>query len=51
MQHFKWTKAHAVYLPQVDAETDLSEPYRLMLAGHGGVIVTRNGGVFGFVPN
>jgi hemerythrin len=20
MQHFKWTKAHAVYLPQVDAE-------------------------------
>ena len=20
MQHFKWTKAHAIYLPQVDAE-------------------------------
>jgi cystathionine beta-synthase len=36
-------------LPQVDAETDLSEPYRLLLAGHGGVIVTRNGVAEGFL--
>jgi cystathionine beta-synthase len=36
-------------LPQVDAETDLSEPYRLLLAGHGGVIVTRNGKAEGFL--
>jgi cystathionine beta-synthase len=36
-------------LPQVDANTDLSEPYRLMLAGHGGVIVTRNGKAEGFL--
>ena len=28
-------------LPQVDAAVDLAEPYRLLLAGHGGVIVTR----------
>jgi cystathionine beta-synthase len=36
-------------LPQIDAETDLSEPYRLMLAGYGGVIVTRNGKAEGFL--
>ena len=36
-------------LPQMDAGTDLSEPYRLMLAGHGGVIVTRNGKAEGFL--
>ena len=36
-------------LPQVDAEIDISEPYRLLLAGHGGVIVTRDGLAQGFL--
>jgi len=36
-------------MPQVDAETDLAEPYRLLLAGYGGVIVTRNGVAEGFL--
>ncbi len=36
-------------MPEVDANTDLSEPYRLLLAGHGGVIVTRNGKAEGFL--
>ncbi len=35
--------------PQVDELTDISEPYRLLLAGHGGVIVTRGGRAFGFL--
>ncbi len=36
-------------LPQVDEYTDISEPYRLLLAGHSGIIVTRNGVPFGFL--
>ncbi len=36
-------------LPQVDENTDVSEPYRLLLAGHSGVIVTRNGRPQGFL--
>ncbi len=36
-------------LPQVEATTDLAEPYRLLLAGHGGVIVTRSGVAEGFL--
>lgn len=36
-------------LPQVDESTDISEPYRLLLAGHGGVIVTRDGRASGFL--
>lgn len=36
-------------LPQVDEYTEISEPYRLLLAGHGGIIVTRNGVPFGFL--
>ena len=36
-------------LPQLDELTDISEPYRLLLAGHGGVIVTRDGKAFGFL--
>jgi cystathionine beta-synthase len=36
-------------LPQVDAAIDLSEPYRLLLAGHGGVIVTEHGKPVGFL--
>ncbi len=36
-------------LPQVDEGTDISEPYRLLLAGHGGVIVTKAGLAHGFL--
>ena len=36
-------------LPQVDAAIDLSEPYRLLLAGHGGVIITEGGKPIGFL--
>ena len=36
-------------LPQVDEAIDLSEPYRLLLGGHGGVIVTREGTPAGFL--
>jgi cystathionine beta-synthase len=36
-------------LPQVDEATDLCEPYRLLLAGHCGVLVTSNGTPSGFV--
>jgi len=36
-------------LPQVDESTDISEPYRLLLAGHGGVVVTRHGIAYGFL--
>lgn len=36
-------------LPQVDEVVDISEPYRLLLAGHGGVIVTRGGAAYGFL--
>jgi predicted transcriptional regulator len=36
-------------LPQIDEATDISEPYRLVLAGHGGVIVTKNSVPQGFL--
>lgn len=36
-------------LPVVDENTDLLEPYRLLLAGHGGVIVTRAGRAHAFL--
>ena len=36
-------------LPQVDESIDISEAYRLLLAGHGGVIVTRDGAARGFL--
>lgn len=36
-------------LPQVDEATNVSEPYRLLLSGHGGVLVTRDGQVYGFL--
>ena len=36
-------------LPQLDERTDVSEPYRLLLAGHGGVVVTRAGRAHGFL--
>lgn len=36
-------------LPQVDEHTDISEPYRLLLAGHSGVIVTSEGRAYGFL--
>ena len=36
-------------LPQVDESSDISEPYRLLLAGHPGVVVTREGTVTGFL--
>ncbi len=36
-------------LPQLDEATDLAEPYRLLLAGHGGVVVTRAGRAAGFL--
>jgi len=36
-------------LPEVDAHIDVNEAYRLLLAGHGGVVVTRNGRPEGFL--
>jgi cystathionine beta-synthase len=36
-------------LPQLDEAIDLSEPYRLLLGGHGGVIVMREGKPSGFL--
>ena len=36
-------------LPEVDENLDVSEAYRLLLAGHGGVVVTREGAAFGFL--
>ncbi len=36
-------------LPQLDERTDLGEIYRLLLAGHGGVVLTRAGQPSGFV--
>jgi len=36
-------------LPQVDETVDLSEPYRLLMAGHPGVVVTKDGVPFGFL--
>ncbi len=36
-------------LPQVDEAIDVSEPYRLLLSGHGGVIVTKAGTPYGFL--
>lgn len=35
--------------PQVDVETDISEPYRLLMAGHSGIIVTENAHPVGFL--
>jgi cystathionine beta-synthase len=36
-------------LPEVDEGVDLGEPYRLLLAGYGGVVVTRAGRASGFL--
>ena len=36
-------------LPQVDESIDVGEAYRLLLSGHGGVIVTRDGVARGFL--
>jgi cystathionine beta-synthase len=36
-------------LPQVDEATDIDEPYRLLLSGAGGVVVTREGVARGFL--
>jgi cystathionine beta-synthase len=36
-------------LPAVDEKVDVSEPYRLLMAGYSGVIVTRNGTPQGFL--
>jgi cystathionine beta-synthase len=36
-------------LPEVDERTDISEPYRLLLAGHSGVLVTSDGRPIGFL--
>jgi len=36
-------------LPQVDEAVDLAEPYRLLVAGHSGVVVTRDGVPCGFL--
>ncbi len=36
-------------LPQVDESIDISEPYRLLLSGHGAVIVTKAGTAYGFL--
>ncbi len=36
-------------LPQVDESIDISEPYRLLLSGHGGVVVSKGGTAYGFL--
>ena len=36
-------------LPQVDPHTDVNEVYRLLLSGHSGVVVTREGKIEGIV--
>lgn len=36
-------------LPQVNELTDISEPYRLLMAGYSGVIVTRDNQAYGFL--
>jgi cystathionine beta-synthase len=36
-------------LPQVDEGTDIAEVYRLLLAGHTGVVVTRDAAALGFL--
>ena len=36
-------------LPQVDEAIDIAEPYRLLLSGHGAVIVTKAGLAYGFL--
>lgn len=36
-------------LPQVDEAIDIAEPYRLLLSGHGAVIVTKAGTAYGFL--
>ncbi|MFA6989159.1 MAG: cystathionine beta-synthase [Candidatus Gastranaerophilaceae bacterium] len=36
-------------LPQLDTSVDISELYRLLMAGHGGVIITKNNQAEGFL--
>ena len=36
-------------LPEVDVGQDIAEPYRLLMAGHGGVVVTEDGMPKGFL--
>jgi len=36
-------------LPQVEETVDIAEPYRLLLAGHSGILVTREGAPLGFL--
>lgn len=36
-------------LPYVDESIDISEPYRLLLSGHAGVLVNRDGKPYGFL--
>ncbi len=36
-------------LPEVDELVDVGEPYRLLLAGHGGIVVTSKGMAVGFL--
>lgn len=36
-------------LPAVDASLDISEAYRLLLSGHGGIMVKRKENIFGFL--
>ncbi|MFA6035230.1 MAG: CBS domain-containing protein, partial [Myxococcota bacterium] len=36
-------------MPVVDEGADIAEVYRLLLSGHGGVLIARNGRPFGFI--
>jgi cystathionine beta-synthase len=36
-------------MPQIDEGTDIAEPYRLLMAGHNGVVVTRGASPCGFL--
>jgi predicted transcriptional regulator len=36
-------------LPEVDESVDVAEPYRLLLGGHNGVLVTRDGAPVGLI--
>ncbi|MGA2400335.1 MAG: cystathionine beta-synthase [Syntrophobacteraceae bacterium] len=49
LKEIRVSKVMGKPLPQLEASTDISEAYRLLLAGHGGVIVTRGGIPSGFL--
>jgi cystathionine beta-synthase len=49
LQHQAVRDVMAKPLPEVEERVDIGEAYRLLLAGHGGLVVTRNGVAIGFL--